>query len=75
MWILAAAATGLIVVMKTEVELPWNVGALLASLWLAFNALGLLWRGRAKPGYFPTFMKINIYALLVMVCLVGDAVS
>ena len=46
---------------------------LLASAWLFMRAIGLLRAGREPSPYLSAFQRINAYTLLVMICLVGDA--
>jgi protoheme IX farnesyltransferase len=72
MWILAVAVTGLLMAVMMRIALPWNIGFLVASLWLAMNAFGFLKAGD-HARLFPTFMRINVYALLIMIFLMGNA--
>jgi protoheme IX farnesyltransferase len=69
-WILAVAATGIVLAMHGQVHLPWNGAIVLASLWLAYKALGFL---RVGSAYFPAFVRINVYALFVMIFLMLNA--
>jgi len=73
-WILAVGVTSVLMIVAGRVGLPWNVGILLASLWLSLSALDFLRGGREVDACFPLFMRINVYAFLVMVFLSGDAV-
>jgi len=72
-WIFAAAATGILIAMTEKAHLPWNLGILIASLWLGARALGVLRRANDHPARFADFMQINIYALMVMLFLIANA--
>jgi protoheme IX farnesyltransferase len=74
MWILAVGVTSVLMIVAGRVGLPWNAGILLASVWLALSALEFLRGGRDVADCMPLFMRINIYAFLIMVFLSGDAV-
>jgi protoheme IX farnesyltransferase len=75
MWILAVCVTSVLMIVSGRIALPWNLGILLASLWLALSALDFLRGGRRDvDACFPLFMRINVYAFLVMVFLSGNAV-
>ena len=71
-WILAVAAAGLLMGVTGGIHLPWNLGILAASLWLASKAFGFL-MGEKKTAYFPAFMRINVYALSLMILLIGSS--
>jgi protoheme IX farnesyltransferase len=72
MWILAVAVTGLLMAVMMNIDTPWNIGFLVASLWLALNAIGFLKAG-VRARLLPAFIRINVYALLVMIFLMGHA--
>ncbi len=75
MWIIAVAAAGLLLAISGNVKMPWIVGVLIGSTWLALDACGLVWRRKPVDLCFHTFMRLNAYALWLMVCLTGDALS
>lgn len=71
MWILAVAFVGLLLGVLEGVRFPWNLGILAASMWLIAHAFGFL-RVKKSAAYFPAFMRINLYALLLMIVLMGN---
>lgn len=75
MWIIAVAAAGLLMAISNDMEFPWIVAILIGSAWLGLDAIGFVWRRKHLDLCFPTFMRVNAYAFLLMVCLAGDAVS
>jgi protoheme IX farnesyltransferase len=72
-WILAVAALGILMGIGERVGLPWRLGMLAASLWLAAMAIRILADRKNLSLARPAFRRINVYVLLVMVCLVGNA--
>ena len=72
MWMLAAAATGLLMSVAGKTGLPWNVGILAFSVWLGMKALGFL-KAQKSGAYFPAFMQINGYAFFMMILLICNA--
>jgi len=55
-----------------ELALPWNLGVVAASLWLAAKSFVLLrasFRNGDTPPLRVAFRQINLYAVLVMACL------
>lgn len=75
MWIIAVAAAGLLLAISNDVGIPWIVAILIGSVWLGLDAAGFVWRRKQLDLCFPTFMRVNAYAFLLMVCLTGDALS
>jgi protoheme IX farnesyltransferase len=73
MWMLAAAATGLLMSVAGKTGLPWNVGILAFSVWLGMKALGFL-KAQKSSAYFPAFMQINGYAFFMMILLICNAI-
>lgn len=74
MWILATAASGLAfpVLVGNRMLIPWSLVLVIASFWLALKSAGMLrpWSPQTKtPPFRAAFVLINVYALLVMVCL------
>jgi heme o synthase len=88
-WVLATAVSGLIFPAfgRDEMSLPWSLGIVLGSLWLGYKALALLNPAAAKDAhaddaadedtarYRRAFMQINVYALLIMLCLTFNALG
>ena len=72
-WILAVATWGVLMGATGGVHLPWNALIVISSLWLAVGAFGLLRVKRLEQLAIPAFIRINIYSLLIMVSLVGNA--
>ena len=72
-WILALAATGIVLAVTQRFSLPWNLLALLASIWLVFSALGILRRWEERGTSMALFLRINVYALTFMILLVMGA--
>jgi len=74
MWILATAAGGLAftAVNRVGIALPWTLGLVIASFWLAARAATIL-RGSVaddnRPQFRRAFWQINLYAVMVMACL------
>jgi len=73
-WILATAAGGLAftAVNHAGIALPWNLGLLAASFWLATRAAAILRVSVAHDDrlqFRRAFWQINAYAVMVMVCL------
>jgi protoheme IX farnesyltransferase len=75
-WIVAVAAAGLLLAVTSGSTFPWNVLFLVASLWLVFGT-GPLLLGKQPPERWPlrAFLRINLYALFVMVLLTGNAIA
>ncbi|UCF32680.1 MAG: protoheme IX farnesyltransferase [Phycisphaerales bacterium] len=80
MWILATAAGGLVfpALSGFGLRFPWNLAIVIASFWLIAKA----WRVLRPPTnaedrtiYRRAFIHINIYALMVMICLSLNAVG
>jgi heme o synthase len=74
-WILSLATCGTLMSAAGGLQLPWNVLILGASLWLAIAAFRLLVARKSLELAMPTFLSINLYMLLLMLALVGNAVT
>jgi protoheme IX farnesyltransferase len=72
-WILSVATFGILMGATEGRHLPWNALIVIASLWLAATALQLLTAQRIDDLALPAFLRINIYALIMMAALVGNA--
>jgi len=72
-WILAVATWGVLMGATGGGHLPWNAVIVASSLWLAANAFGLLRVKRLEQLAIPAFIRINVYLLLIMAALVGNA--
>jgi protoheme IX farnesyltransferase len=76
-WILATAVSGLAfpVLERAEIGLPWSLGLVAASIWLAAKATRVLRiaDGDAQPPIRGAFRQVNVFALMVMVCLSASA--
>lgn len=75
MWILSTATAGILLGVMIGVRPPWSLVLLLASVWLCWRAIGLLRAERESFPFVPAFVRINVYTLLVMICLAGDALT
>ncbi|MHC4941604.1 MAG: UbiA family prenyltransferase [Planctomycetota bacterium] len=73
MWIFAIAAMGMVLAIRRDVHVPWNVFMLLTSIWLFFDAFAFLKKGKKKTAYLPMFIRINVYAFLIMIFLMGNS--
>ena len=74
-WIVAVAAAGMLLAVTTGSTFPWNLLFLVAALWLVFGTAPLLLSAQ-PPERWPirAFMRINLYALAVMLLLTVNAV-
>ena len=78
MWVLATAAGGmaLATVLYPGLILPWKITMILASIWLAAEAVPLVrmqTQQIGRPMFSRAFHQINIYALLAMLGLSWSA--
>jgi protoheme IX farnesyltransferase len=76
MWVLAAAGAGAVfpAMFPTAAGLPWSLGMLLASAWLAVKSITLLYPGQdERVAFRKVFLCINVFALAMVVCLIGGA--
>lgn len=74
MWLLATAASALAfpALSHVDMRLPWSLVLVAASLWLAAKATRILRAvngSDAGPAVRRAFWQVNVFALLVMVCL------
>jgi hypothetical protein len=77
MWVLAAAAAGVILPALPSglVGLPWNLLMVIVSVWLAIKATVFLFPPPGEPMPFGrVFLLINVFALTMVVCLAANAV-
>ena len=72
-WILAVATCGILMATTDQARLPWNVIIVVASMWLGGSGFGLLRGGQFVRLALPAFIRINVYVLLIMAALVGNA--
>ncbi len=73
-WLLATATAGLVLptVAAGALALPWKLTIVIASVWLAGRALAVLrlpCDKESRTTFRPAFIRINVYALIVMLCL------
>jgi heme o synthase len=73
-WILALAVAGLLLASESGLSWPWHLGMFVASLWLGWSAVALLRAGLLEPPGMPAFTRINVYLLLVVLLMTGNAV-
>jgi protoheme IX farnesyltransferase len=79
-WILAAAAAGLAFPASGQIAIswPWRLAIVLAAVWLAAHAVKLL-RPQPDQERAPSarraFGRLNIFALIVMICLSFGALT
>ena len=74
-WLAATAAAGLLVGVLAPARFPWNVGLLAASIWLVASGWRLLAPERAGAWRQGAFLRINLYALAVLLLLTADAAT
>jgi protoheme IX farnesyltransferase len=79
MWVLATAVSGLVfpTVSRADLAIPWSLVVVLGSIWLAAKATELfrpVTDSNANGRFRKAFVQINVYALLVIVCLSLNAV-
>jgi protoheme IX farnesyltransferase len=74
-WIIAVAATGIVLAVTQRFTVPWNLLALLASIWLVLSALGILRRWADRGAALALFLRVNLYALVYMILLSTHAVK
>ena len=72
-WILAVATFGILMAAKDGYHLPWNALIVVSSIWLAAGALQLLGGKRIDDQVLPAFVRINLFALIMMGSLAGNA--
>jgi protoheme IX farnesyltransferase len=76
MWILAAAAAGLLIAILSQMDLFWKLAMFVCSIWLVFKALPFV---NVDPSQAPShlrraFFQLILYALLVVTILCLQAV-
>lgn len=74
-WILAVASTGLVLALLQQFGVPWNMLALIAALWLVLSNLGRLRQWPERKAAIGSFLRINFYALAMMILLSANALS
>jgi protoheme IX farnesyltransferase len=73
-WTLTTSASSLLLPIYFLTASPWvSLGLVLSGLWLAWEAARPIGRYLRTGTYAPAFRAINVYALLVMALLAGDA--
>ncbi|MGA2262753.1 MAG: protoheme IX farnesyltransferase [Acidobacteriota bacterium] len=73
-WMLATSASSLLLPIYFLTSSPWvTLGLIATSFWLAWKASGLMRGYRGARSFLPVFRSINLYALLIMLLLVADA--
>ncbi|MHC5012234.1 MAG: UbiA family prenyltransferase [Planctomycetota bacterium] len=73
-WILAVVASGIALAVTQRLHLPFNMLALVASIWLGIAAFGILQRPDDRKEAFGLFMRVNLYALTLMTFISANAV-
>jgi heme o synthase len=75
-WMLATSASSLLLPVYSLAASHWaGLGFVLAAIWLAWEAARVKGSYLRTGSLLPAFRSINIYALLVIGLLVGDALS
>ena len=73
-WVVAVAATGLVLAVTQRFGLPWNLLALLATAHLVFSAIGAMRKKEVVRSAMSLFMQINLYAIAMMTLLSVNAI-
>ena len=73
-WTLALAATGLVLAVRLGFEIPWNLLALVLGIWLSLSGFAILRQKDERKAIFASFMRINVYALAMMLLLALQAI-
>lgn len=72
-WIWAVATWGVLLGATGAAHLPWNALIVIASLSLGVSTINLLRVADLRQLALPAFIRINVYSLIVMIALVGNA--
>ncbi len=74
-WILAVAASALSLTISRRLAFPFNAATVAATVWLVLTSLPILrTSGDARKVTVRTFLRLNLYALGIMIALVLEAV-
>ena len=74
-WIMPTAAAGVVLAVSFKLQVPWNLLVLIGSIWITFQALVYLRRTPTPESGRWLFNRLNLYALLMMVLLMGAALA
>lgn len=74
-WIWSLATCGILMATTGGIRLPWDAVIVAACLWLAGSALSLLRNVSIQDCAIAVFIRINVYMLIVMAALVGNAMT
>lgn len=74
-WIVTVATMGLVLAVTQRFSLPWNLLALAASLWVVFSVLGGLRKWPERKATIASFLRVNAYALAMMILLSANALA
>ncbi len=72
-WVLALAATGLALAPREGLRVPWNLMILAVSAWLVYSTVPILLRATEHKVVVQAFLRINAYALAIMLVLMAHA--
>jgi heme o synthase len=73
-WMLTVSASSLLLPVFFLTASPWaSMGLVFSGFWLAWQASKLIGQYLRTGAFSPAFRSINVYALLVMALLAGDA--
>jgi len=75
MWILAVGASGVFLGVLEGFSPVWTAAIVTGSAGLCWRAIQYLRADRTRIASRKMFMVINLYALIVMICLSGNAIS
>jgi protoheme IX farnesyltransferase len=80
MWLIATAAAGLVfpTMAHADLAIPWNLAIVVASFWLVSKAVSVLRSPAQAEQQRPlrrAFVQVNVYALIIMVCLSLNALQ
>jgi len=71
-WILAVAACALALAVTRGLGLPWNAVVAVVTIWLVLISLPILRASADRKTALQVFLRLNLYALVVMLALVLD---
>jgi protoheme IX farnesyltransferase len=74
-WLLAVALLGLLLALSLGIGLLWKGVIAVASFWLAYQTFQIAPGKNAERMALPVFLRLNLYVLVVVAALTGDALA